>query len=425
MIPQGKEYQEKTERMARQALGMARDDLLLHMRFFAAALHRLKPVSRPDSRLFSTDGEKLYYDPMLVLSMYGENPVLLSRTLLHSVLHCLFAHPFRLEGMDREKWEIAADAAVEAVILSLGQPALALKDDGELQLRFKGLRQVAGGLTAERIYNYFCNAGLPSASRVAYLKSFTRDDHRYWGEPERLELTQQQWEQLSRRIRTEVKAFSKERSIAEALSEGLSEATRRHYDYGRILARFMSSGEYNRVSMDEFDQVYYSYGLSLYGNLPLIEALEYREDHRIRDLAIAIDTSASVSGDTVKSFVRRSFELLKSADAFFEKVNIHLIQCDSEVESDTVINDTDALERFLDGFTIRGFGGTDFRPVFHYVDRLCMEKRFTELKGLIYFTDGYGIYPEKQPPYRVLFVFPKEDDYRPELPLWAEKVILE
>ncbi len=404
---------------------MARDDLLLHMRFFAASINRLKPVSRPESGgLFATDGDKLYYDPLLVLKMYEKNPVLLSRAILHSILHCLFAHPFRLSGMDREKWEIAADAAVEAVILSLSQPSLALEDDGERQLRFKGLKQVAGGLTAERIYRYFCNAGLPSASRAAYLRSFTRDDHRYWGEREQLELTKQQWEQLSRRIRTEVKAFSKERTIAEALQEGLGEATRRHYDYGRILARFMSSGEYNRVSPDEFDQVYYSYGLTLYGNLPLIEALEYREDHRIRDLAIAIDTSASVSGDTVKAFIRRSFELLKTADSFFERVNIHLIQCDSEITGDTVIHDTNELERYLEDFTIRGYGGTDFRPVFEYVDRLCLEKKFTELKGLIYFTDGYGIYPGKQPPYRVLFVFPKEDDYRPEMPLWAEKVIV-
>ena len=113
------EYREQTERMARQALGMARDDLLLHMRFFAASLHRLKPVSRPDSALFAVDGEKLYYDPMLVLKMYEKNPVLLSRCLLHSVLHCLFAHPFRLKGMDREKWEIAADAAVEAADIVL------------------------------------------------------------------------------------------------------------------------------------------------------------------------------------------------------------------------------------------------------------------------------------------------------------------
>ena len=69
--------------------------------------------------------------------------------------------------------------------------------------------------------------------------------------------------------------------------------TREKQDYREFLRKFARMGEQIRVNDDEFDYVYYCYGLKRYGNLPLIEPLEYVEERRIRDFVIAIDTSAS------------------------------------------------------------------------------------------------------------------------------------
>ena len=74
---------------------------------------------------------------------------------------------------------------------------------------------------------------------------------------------------------------------------------------------------------------------------------------------------------------------------------------------------------------IRGGGGTDFHPVFSYVDALRSEKEFTNLKGLIYFTDGYGTFPAKKPDYEVEFVFIDDDYNDPEVPPWAIKLVLQ
>ena len=74
---------------------------------------------------------------------------------------------------------------------------------------------------------------------------------------------------------------------------------------------------------------------------------------------------------------------------------------------------------------LHGFGGTDFRPVFRYVDKLIKDKEFTNLKGLIYFTDGFGIFPEKQPDYKTAFIYINEGYENPEVPAWAIKLILE
>ena len=75
-------------------------------------------------------------------------------------------------------------------------------------------------------------------------------------------------------------------------------------------------------------------------------------------------------------------------------------------------------------FTVHGFGATDFRPVFSYIEELKEAGEFTELRGLIYFTDGYGIYPSQRPDYEVVWVFLNEDEYRAPVPLWSTKVVL-
>ena len=53
------------------------------------------------------------------------------------------------------------------------------------------------------------------------------------------------------------------------------------------------------------------------------------------------------------------------------------------------------------------------------------ENRFDSLKGLLYFTDGRGIFPVKMPPYDTAFVFMQENYMDVDVPPWAMKVILD
>ena len=61
---------------------------------------------------------------------------------------------------------------------------------------------------------------------------------------------------------------------------------------------------------------------------------------------------------------------------------------------------------------------------FDYVDKLAGEGEFENLKGLIYFTDGYGVYPVRMPDYDTIFVFLDDNNERPEVPPWAIPVVL-
>lgn len=206
--------------------------------------------------------------------------------------------------------------------------------------------------------------------------------------------------------------------------QNLREVNRERYDYTEFLKKFAVPGEVMRINDEEFDYVFYTYGLSLYGNMPLIEPLEYKETKRIREFVIAIDTSGSVAGETVQKFLQKTYNILKSTESFFSKINVHIIQCDAAVQEDAKITSQEDFDEYLKNMNILGLGGTDFRPVFDYVDDLVRNREFTNLKGLIYFTDGYGTFPSKMPDYRTAFVFLDEEDNNYNVPPWAIKLIL-
>ena len=89
-----------------------------------------------------------------------------------------------------------------------------------------------------------------------------------------------------------------------------------------------------------------------------------------------------------------------------------------------ILTCADDLKAYMEHFQIKGYGGTDFRPAFEYVNELCRKKVFRHLKGLLYFTDGYGTYPARRPDYDVAFVFLEESYNDRHVPPWAIKLIL-
>ena len=64
---------------------------------------------------------------------------------------------------------------------------------------------------------------------------------------------------------------------------------RERHDYREFLRKFSVFREELKADPDTFDYGFYSYGMSLYGNMPLIEPLETREEHRIEEFAVVID----------------------------------------------------------------------------------------------------------------------------------------
>ena len=232
------------------------------------------------------------------------------------------------------------------------------------------------------------------------------------------------WEDIGKRTEEEMKD-EKEGEKSEKLSWFLHLEHKRYTPFQDFLRKFSVDREELKTDPESFDYGYYYFGLSQYGNMPLIEENEYREKRKIPELVIAIDTSYSTKGEMVKRFLEEAMAILADKEAFFTKCRVHIIECDDRIRKDLLIEDAEEMERYRERFEVSGGYGTDFRPVFHYIEDLQKKGELKELKALLYFTDGRGRYPKNAPAYTAAFIFPKGEDIDDEnAPFWALKLYI-
>ena len=457
------ERNEKLNKLALDVLRLSRNTLLVNLRFLDSALSRFEYVQTGEPTLL-TDGEHLLYNPEYVLKRYKhekERPV---RDYLHIVFHCIYRHMFMDPSLDRPLWDLACDIAVENIITELGLRSVSSEMESLQQSYISELKSKVKLLTAEKIYRHFKDINLDSMKAADIRARFYADNHEIWymtskeaeaaygvsfggnqsndsygednsknGESQsesgfgmtKTELAEM-WKDISERMGMDLETFSKRQGHGSgSLTQNLLAVNREKYDYTEFLKKFAVIGEQMKINDDEFDYIFYTYGMDLYENMPLIEPLEYKEVKAIKEFVIAIDTSGSTSGELVQKFVQKTYNILKSTESFFTKINLHIIQCDADIQEDKKITSQEDFDEYLKTMQIRGLGGTDFRPVFEYVETLRKNKEFTNLKGLIYFTDGYGDFPARKPDYDTAFVFVDDEYNNPDVPPWAIKLILQ
>lgn len=411
-------------------LNAARVELYLHMRFLDLALSSLSYEMDFSVQGVGTDGYRILFHPQYLIQRYEENRQNITRAYLHMVLHCVYRHLMRRGEREEALWNLACDIAMESVIDSLPYRSVRRAVSPFRRSIYREMQRKMKVLTAEGIYRALEGMGLSPGAFGRMQSEFFVDDHKYWPngteDPPVAEDLNQRWQDISEKMQTEMESFSKEQAEgSQAMLEQLKVENRERFDYRAFLRKFAVLKEEIQLDMDSFDYVFYSYGLELYGNMPLIEPQEFKEVSKIEDFVIAIDTSMSCSGDLVRTFLEQTYSVLKETESFFRKVNIHIIQCDDKIQSDRLITCEKDLKEYMDSFELIGGGGTDFRPVFEHVAALIDQGAFTRLKGLLYFTDGQGTYPARSPGYDVAFIFMQEDYDDVHVPAWAIKLILE
>ena len=421
--------EEMAKELAENIMTLARNTLMVHLRFMDRAISHLTLTC--DGEIpFATDGHALYYEPWTVLQRYQAEPNAVIRDMMHALLHCVFRHWFVGQDIDRARWDAACDAAVECAISDLHSPVLQSQREVNQLMTLEMLRREVGTMTAERIYRWLGEQDYDEDDLYRLRRELKADEHGLWyggldPDAERqqdVDDLEQMWQDVSRRMQTELETMRQE--AAGVLVQNLRSLNRAKHDYTAFLRRFGVRGEVVRLSDEEFDNNYYTYGLSLYGNVPLIEPLEYREQKRIRDFVIAIDTSGSVKGDVVQSFIQHTHDILSKQENFFTKVNMHIIQCDDQIREDVHITGREEFQAYIKTMQIKGLGQTDFRPVFARVEELIRRRELTDLRGLLYFTDGLGTFPEKKPPYDTAFIIHTDDYHEVQVPPWAMHMVL-
>ena len=194
--------------------------------------------------------------------------------------------------------------------------------------------------------------------------------------------------------------------------------------YDEILVEILSDGTGKCRESDEiFDYNWYQIGMEEYDSHPFIEAYEDSEkpDLAVKDIVIAIDTSGSCI-EYGSGFISETVNTLMKNRLLGKGACI--MECDADVHNVTFIRNHKDLDGYIDKYELRGGGGTDFRPVFKKIRELqeegCLSKK---INGLLYFSDGFGAFPDKEPDYPVWFAIP-DSGFKPECPDYVGKIII-
>ena len=420
--------------------------------FLRAPIERMARVPNDAVRGLATDGVHLFYAPDGMPDWAA---------VTHLLTHCLFRHPIAPEGVAQSLWSLACDMSAEYLRVELFPTAQGAQIQREIAEALpEDVDPGAAGAVYRALMDLFGDELEPLYAR------FGRDDHRYWYAPaprRDAAVAFPEGPMAAAEPRGEGEGQgaspfdeSEGRPYAEWLAEalesrwpsvealpgghamtgrfGLAPGSREEkmllraegrYDFSRYLRRFSTTREELRLDMDSFDYIPYYYGFLRYGNLPMIEPLEYTESFKVEALVIAIDTSGSCTRPVVERFLAEIERMLMRHDSFFSKMEIHIVQCDAVVQSHAVIRSVEAWKRYAQDLVVRGRGGTNFTPVFDLVEKLRRGGALKRLKGLIYFTDGDGVYPQKPTPYETAFVFTTRRALGYNIPKWIVPLCLE
>ena len=189
----------------------------------------------------------------------------------------------------------------------------------------------------------------------------------------------------------------------ELLLEQLNIKLEKQGDLPKGIERFVESKSEAQISWrDELYRYVNAHAKSDYRMFPPSKKHLYRgialpsiygEELKI---VVAIDTSASIDDELLKVFLAELYEIMQ----LFTHYIIELIECDASIQNIQRLTPMESLEP-----TLKGGGGTNFIPVFDYVENMNEDFKF-----LIYFTDGKGSFPKYEPLIDVLWVMSESYD---------------
>ena len=386
--------------LCQQILQNCRNELYSYFPYLDGAFASVSYEADPQVYAMGTDGNFFYYNVSFLMKQYVQNASSVRRGYLHMLLHCLYLHLFLEKDLDRQKWNLACDIAVEQIIEKEHLSALCLPENPvrEQVFRILGDRSLA----AQEIYKML-ETNAFSFTQEELEAAFLFDDHSLWDavtQEEHRAGLRKKWEKVLSYTGRNKNVQSRRRGTRKGTDqEAVDEIPKSRYDYRRFLKQFSVPREEVELDTESFDYVFYCYGMEHYGNMPLIEPLEYKEVNRLEELVIAIDTSSSCSKEVVQQFLAETYEILSQRENFFRKMKVYIIQCDSFIQDVAIIHSEEEWKEYSKEITIQGRGGTDFCPVFQYIEEQKKAKEIKRLKALIYFTDGDGLYPQEKPDY--------------------------
>lgn len=393
-------------------LAAARTRLILDKPFLGALALRL-PLVAADPKwcpTSTTDGRKLYYNPDFIDHLSLEQTQFV---LAREALHCGLSHFARRQHRIKGRWDVACEYSINPVLVKDGltpPPATIVIAAYE-------------GMTAEEIYPFIEdddsddpdaeNSQSGQDSDPSKGGSKEGQEQRKGGEGQssknnesqsggdsqteqqqelqgtqgtaqpdplsasELDALSTQWQQRMAGAALQAQQAGK---LGGALARMVGEMLQPKLPWRMLLARYMTQlarddYSYARPSRREGEMI-----------MPSLRSSQ-------ANIVVVLDTSGSVTNEELHEFLAEINTLKAQLRA-----SITLHACDTELSKDGPWV-FEAWEEFKLPKEFHGGGGTDFRPIYDWI-----EKQGKSPDMLLYFTDAEGEFPAMEPSYPVIWL---------------------
>ncbi|MFT7879956.1 MAG: VWA-like domain-containing protein [Sulfurimonas sp.] len=381
----------------KEKLTKAKARLMLEHPYFGTLASALKIESDPDQLTFKSDGNRVrlneeYIDKLTV----SEVEFILSNGAMHAVL----GHMERRSGRDKWLWQEACDFAVNAMLVKNGLQA---PEYVNYQPQFEGMyaEEIYSQLKEEMKYapdtNHDSSGDAQDQEESPEAQSGSNEEQKKeppkpqdeQGKVESVqeqEISQEELDALAEELKEHFEQIFNKQKRQEALPKDLQFVVPEYFshkvDWREVLSGFIASYAKSSYSFMPPNMKYLYRGICL----PSLSSDLLR-------VIIAIDTSGSVDKELLGTFLGE----IESIMEVYPNFEIDIITADTKVHSHKTYLPGEALE-----YEVSGGGGTDFRPVFEYIDQ-----NIDYPTALLFFTDGEGIFPQEEPSYDVMWVMPE------------------
>lgn len=426
-------------------LAAARTKLILDKPFLGALVLRL-PMAAADKQwcpTTATDARKFYYNPEYIDSLSMSQTQFM---LAHEALHCALSHFARRQHRVKHRWDLACDYAINPLLMEDGlspppnsmfmpqylgmtaeeiYPLIDDNDESETldQHMYDQDNESGGGQQGrpppEGEQQMPPQSGRPSdpsdgeggegqgsnsehdpnaqqeeqqgqgAQPQQHQGEGSGDDNEQdeqegEGEAAPQPLSEQERETLEvqwqQRLAGAAQQAMQAGKMGGTLARMIDHLLQPQLPWRMLLARYMTAlarddFSYMRPSRREGDAI-----------LPSLKSSQV-------NIAVAVDTSGSIKAQEMDEFLSEIAALKGQMRA-----RVTLLPCDSELAPGAPWV-FEPWEDFDCPAQIRGGGGTDFRPVFEWIERQGMQPEL-----LVYFTDAGGTFPQNPPNYPVIWL---------------------
>lgn len=361
-----------------EKITQVKSKLMIDNPYFGTLASSLKFIKNDDIESFISDGDRFEYNDDYLNSLDSDE---LSFAVANACMHKAFSHKGRSKGKLGWLWQEASDYSINSLLV---QNRFILPQKVKYEKRFEGKY-------VEEIYHIL----LSEIDELEESENADNDPDRESDKNQNQEDKNIQKEQVSKDELSDEEyerfldmlhqKLQKQGELPKGLDRLLDISFESKVSWRELLYRYVNTHARTDYRFFPPNMKYLYLGFAL----PAI----YGEHLNI---AIAIDTSASIDKMLLEKFLSELDEILQ----IFPNYEIELIECDSKIQNISLLYPTEPISPSL-----KGGGGTDFRPVFDYIEKESINTRF-----LIYFTDGEGIFPKYIPKVDTLWVTEKKVD---------------